>query len=215
MFDIAMIDWKMPGIDGIETARRIRRLVGPDTMIIMITAYSWSDIEDEAREAGINYFIAKPLLRSVIYDTFSRLDSDKKDAPSEMLAATPLAGRRVLLVEDNDLNLEIAKTLLEMNGMIVDTAQNGQEAVSCYNEQKAGTYFAILMDIRMPVMDGIESTKRIRASHKEDASTIPILAMTANAFDEDKRQAYKACMSGYLIKPLDIRVLLGELEKFI
>lgn len=99
--------------------------------------------------------------------------------------------------------------------MIVDTAQNGQEAVSCYNEQKAGTYFAILMDIRMPVMDGIEATKRIRASHKEDASTIPILAMTANAFDEDKRQAYEACMSGYLIKPLDIRVLLGELEKFI
>lgn len=217
MFDIAMIDWKMPGIDGIETARRIRRLVGPDTMIIMITSYSWNDIEEEAREAGIDYFIAKPLFRSVIYDTFVKLD--KKEGEEMELPKTVqnifLGGKRILLVEDNILNQEIAKTLLEMNGAEIDTAENGLEAVECFEKQRPGTYQAILMDIRMPVMDGIEATKLIRAMDREDAKKIPILAMTANAFEEDKKKAFDASMTGYLIKPLDLNVLLHELGKFI
>lgn len=217
-FDIAMIDWKMPGIDGLETARRIRSIVGPDTMIIMITAYDWSEIETEAREAGINFFIAKPLFRSAIYDTFSRLDKKELEGPEPVLRqdhSTALCGKRVLLVEDNELNQEIAKTLLEMNGIIVDVAVNGKEAVDSYASQEADTYLAILMDIRMPVMDGLEATRRIRALEREDAAAVPILAMTANAFDEDKREAYQAGVTGYLVKPLDINVLFDELEKLL
>ncbi len=213
IFDIAMIDWKMPGIDGIETARRIRRLVGADTMIIMITAYSWCDIEEEAREAGIDYFIAKPLFRSVIYDTFSKLD--KKESAPRQISDTTLSGKQILLVEDNDLNQEIAKTLLEMNGAFVDVARNGEEAVRAFQSREEGTYQAILMDIRMPVMDGIEATKQIRAMKRKDAGTVPILAMTANAFEEDKKKAFDADMTGYLVKPLDVKVLVDELIKVI
>lgn len=200
-------------MDGIETARRIRRMVGPDTMIIMITAYSWIEIEQEAREAGIDYFLAKPLLRSSIFDTLSQLG--KKDMAPKEASDSPLEGRRILLVEDNELNQEIAKTLLELHGAAVDVASNGKEAVDAYQSQPPGTYQAILMDIRMPVMDGLEATKAIRTMNRSDSSTLPILAMTANAFEEDKKEAYAACMSGYLIKPLDITTLLRELNRVL
>lgn len=217
MFDIAMIDWKMPGIDGIETARRIRKLVGPDTMIIMITAYNWSTIETEAREAGIDYFIAKPLFRSVIYDTFAKLgekDSSIQKVSEVKTGKSVLSGNRIMLVEDNELNQEIAKTILEMHGAVVDVADNGKMAVEHFQNHSPGTYNAILMDIRMPVMDGIEATKTIRSLSREDASKIPIVAMTANAFDEDKKIANKAGMTGYLVKPLDTNLLITELEKY-
>jgi len=218
MFDIAMIDWKMPGMDGIETARRIRRLVGPDTMIIMITAYDWRGIEEEAREAGIDYFIAKPLFRSTIYDTLLKLD--RKEAPEPAIPdlqtqESVLVGARILLVEDNELNQEIAKTLLEMNGAVVDVAGNGAAAIDCFSSHDPGTYQAVLMDIRMPVMDGLEATRGIRALGREDSDSIPILAMTANAFEEDRKKAFEASMNGYLIKPLDVSVLIHELEKAI
>lgn len=226
MFDLALIDWKMPGIDGIETARRIRHLVGPDTMIIIITAYDWCGIEAEAREAGVDSFITKPLFRSVIYDTVADLErlkinkkhSDEKpqpEIPADNLQAdhNALSGLHILLVEDNLLNQEIAKTLLEMNGAQVDVAENGLKAVHCFCDHAAGTYQAILMDIRMPVMDGLEATEKIRALDRSDAGTIPILAMTANAFEEDKRKAFDASMTGYLVKPLDIRILIRELVK--
>ncbi len=211
MFDIAMIDWKMPGIDGIETARRIRRLVGADTMIIMITAYDWSGIEAEARAAGIDFFIAKPLFRSAIYDTFSKLDQRSPEQPGR--CDSDLTGTRLLLVEDNELNREIAVTLLEMNGAAVDIAVDGREALDRFGAQAPGTYHAVLMDIRMPVMDGMEACRRIRAMDRPDARTVPILAMTANAFEEDKKKAYAAGMTGYLVKPLDIRVVVEELKR--
>lgn len=215
-FDIAMIDWKMPKMDGIETARQIRQLVGPDTMIIMITAYSWSDIEEEAHEAGIDYFIAKPLFRSVIYDTFAKLDrteSKQQYVEKTSLDGFLLEGMRILLVEDNELNQEIAKTLLEMNGAIVDVAEHGKAAIECFQNKEPETYQAILMDIRMPVMDGFEATKRIRSMNRKDAKTIPIMAMTANAFDEDKKKAYAASMTNYFVKPLDVDLLVSELSK--
>ena len=211
MFDIAMIDWKMPGIDGIETARRIRNLVGGDTMIIMITAYDWSGIEAEARAAGIDYFIAKPLFRSAIYDTFSKLD--KRNPEPSGQCDPGLAGKRFLLAEDNELNREIAVTLLEMNGAAVDTAVNGREALDFFGAREPGTYDAVLMDIRMPVMDGLEACMRIRAMDREDGASVPILAMTANAFEEDKKKAFAAGMTGYLVKPLDIRLLVEELKR--
>lgn len=218
MFDIAMIDWKMPGIDGIETARRIRRLVGPETMIIMITAYDWTDIEEDARNAGVDYFIAKPLLKSSIYDTFAELDQKRIHGGTDTDRGDEeptLEGQRILLAEDNKLNQEIAKTLLEMNGAVVDVVDNGREAAERFESQSPDTYLAVLMDIRMPVMDGIEATKAIRSMDREDSKRIPILAMTANAFEEDKKKAYEAEMTGYLVKPLDITTLLEELRKFL
>lgn len=215
LYDIAMIDWKMPGIDGVETARRIRGLVGPDTMIIMITAYDWSDIEEEARQAGVDYFITKPLFRTTVYDTFSKLDKKVAAPPVKAQWNEELVGKRVLLVEDNELNLEIAETILEMNGLLVDGAENGKEAVDRFISEEPGTYFAVLMDIRMPVMNGLEATRTIRNLEREDARTIPILAMTANAFEEDKIQAYEAGVDGYLVKPLDVELLLAELVRFL
>lgn len=214
LYDIAMIDWRMPGIDGVETARRIRALTGPDTMIIMISAYDWSSIEAEAKEAGVDYFISKPLMRSSVYDTFSRLEKKEEDKQEKHVFSL-LRGKRILLAEDNDLNREIASTILDMHGIIVDEAADGKQALERYLKAKTGTYLAVLMDIRMPVMDGLEAVQAIRSSGKKDAATIPILAMTANAFDEDKRRAFEAGINGYLVKPLDIDIMLAELEKLV
>ena len=213
-FDIAMIDWKMPDMDGVETARRIRALVGPDTTIIMISAYDWSRIEDEARSAGVNCFISKPLFGSTIYDAFARAvnRSEEKGAEKEREDFT---GCRVLLADDNELNREIARTLLEMRGMEVETAEDGQEAADLYRSRGAGYFSAVLMDIRMPRMDGLEATRAIRAMEDEDTGSIPILAMTANAFEEDKARAYEAGMNGYLVKPLDMEAVLDELKKHL
>ena len=215
-YDIAMIDWKMPGMDGVETTRRIRRIVGPETTIIIISAYDWSSIEKQAREAGANEFIPKPLFRDTICDTISHLNTRNPGTLRfHAEGAAGLSGRRILLVEDNDLNCEIAKSLLETYGMVVDTAENGKVAVDKFSAARNGGYDAVLMDIRMPEMDGLEATRRIRALGTEKAKSVPILAMTANAFDEDKAQAYKAGMNGYLVKPLDLELIMDELKRFL
>nr|WP_279354793.1 response regulator [Eubacterium sp. 1001713B170207_170306_E7] len=211
-YDVAMIDWLMPDMDGIETTRQIRKLVGPDTTIIIISAYDWSDIEEEARQAGVNSFISKPLFQSVIYDTFMHLNIEPNEH-KERRQADSLDGLQVLLVEDNELNLEIAKTLMEMQGVYVETAENGQEAVERFAVRPLGFYNAVLMDIRMPVMDGLAATKAIREMDRSDARAVPIIAMTANAFEEDRRQALSAGMDGYLVKPIDINKLFEELKK--
>lgn len=213
-FDIAMIDWRMPDMDGLETTRRIRKLVGPDTMIIIISAYDWTFIEEEAKAAGADYFIPKPLFQSTVQDTFLHLS-----LPSQVHASRPSAsgfkGKRLLLVEDNELNMEIAKSLLEYQGFLVDTAENGEMAVQQYLSAPDNLYAAILMDIRMPVMDGLTATRAIRRLPKQDASAIPILAMTANAFEEDKQLAFDAGMNGYLVKPIELDLLLRELKKWL
>ncbi|MCC8024503.1 MAG: response regulator [Clostridium sp.] len=214
LYDIAMIDWRMPDMDGMETARHIRRLVGPDTMIIMITAYDWADIESEARAAGVDIFISKPLFKTAIFDAFSRIYSKEGGSKPER-RKFHLEGKQILLVEDNDMNREIARTLLEMNGMTVESAENGAQAVDIFSGRPQGHFHAVLMDIRMPVMDGLKATEKIRALERRDAQTVPILAMTANAFEEDKIQAQRAGMSGYLVKPLDVDVLMEALEKHI
>ena len=210
-YDIAMIDWRMPDMDGVETTRRIRALTGPETTIIIISAYDWSGIEREAREAGANGFIAKPLFFSTICDTFSTLDLSRH-APGGVPADRSLAGRRVLLVEDNALNMEIAKSLLEIHGLEVVTAEDGRQAVERFSAAPAGSFLAVLMDIRMPVMDGLAATRAIRTLDRPDRD-VPILAMSANAFDEDKRMAAEAGMNGYIVKPLDVQVLLRELRE--
>lgn len=212
-YHIAMIDWKMPDMDGVETARRIRALVGPDTTIIMISAYDWSRIEDEARSAGVDCFIAKPLFRSTIYDAFSQA-MDRGRSAAERPVRENFSGLRVLLADDNELNREIARTLLEMQGMEVETARDGKEAVDLYRDKGPGYYTAVFMDIRMPVMDGLEATRAIRAMESGGAA-LPILAMTANAFEEDRARAYAAGMSSYLVKPLDVGAVLEELKKYL
>lgn len=213
-YDIAMIDWKMPDMDGVETARRIRALVGPDTTIIMISAYDWSGIEEEAKSAGVNCFISKPLFGSTIYDAFARAVSRGPEKAAEK-EREDFAGCRVLLTDDNELNREIARTLLEMRGIEVETAENGREAVDLYRSRGAGYFSAVLMDIRMPLMDGLEATRTIRAMEDGGAGSVPILAMTANAFEEDKARAYEAGMNGYLVKPLDMEAVLDELKKHL
>lgn len=213
-YSIAMIDWRMPGMDGVETTRAIRRLVGPETTIIIISAYDWSSIEAEARAAGADCFIPKPLFRSTICQTISHLGVHPSAHAVKISGDHGcFAGKRVLLVEDNMLNLEIAQSLLEMNGLQVDTAENGKEALEAFAAAPLGRYLAILMDIRMPVMDGLEAAKAIRALPKQDAGSVPIIAMTANAFDDDRTLAYRAGMTGYIVKPLDIDTLLDELRK--
>ena len=214
-YDIAMVDWIMPDMDGVETTRQIRKITGPDTTIIIISAYDWSCIEEEACRAGANYFISKPLFKTTIYNTFSHLGGFTEICSEKIKqdAAVDFDGRHVLLVEDNELNLEIAKSLLEMYGLTVDSAENGQEAVEQYLKKPEGHYFAVLMDIRMPVMNGLDASRAIRASGKKDALTVPILAMTANAFDEDRVLAKAAGMTGYLVKPLDMKLLVEELRK--
>lgn len=212
-YDVAMIDWLMPDMDGIETTRQIRKIVGPDTTIIIISAYDWSDIEEEARQAGANNFISKPLFQSVIYDTLMHLNIEPHERKEQRQPVSSLDGLQVLLVEDNELNLEIAKTLMEMQGVCVDTAENGREALDKFTDRPLDFYHAVLMDIRMPVMDGLSATKAIRELDRKDAKTVPIIAMTANAFEEDRRLAIKAGMNGYLVKPIDINKLFEELKK--
>lgn len=211
-FDIAMIDWLMPDMDGLETTRRIRSLVGPDTMIIIISAYDWTDIEDEARAAGANSFITKPLFQSTVYSALLNLELSENSSPSPEITKFSFQGERVLLVEDNELNLEIAKALLEFQGLTVDEAEHGAIALEKFQSSPENSYLAILMDIRMPVMDGLEATRRIRAMKRGDSKAVPIIAMTANAFDDDRAQAMEAGMTSYLVKPIDIDKLCAELK---
>ncbi len=221
-YDVALVDWKMPGMDGIETTRRIRELVGPDTTIIIISAYDWSCIETEARTAGADYFISKPLFHFSLCHTLQQLHIGRPSigeisASPAIPVHTPIRwkDRRVLLVEDNELNMEIARSLLEMRGLQVDGAKNGDIAVRMFAESSAGHYHGVLMDIRMPVMDGLEATRRIRALSRPDASTVPIVAMSANAFSEDKKCAIDTGMNDYLVKPLELDELFATLEKWL
>lgn len=211
-YDIAMIDWKMGDMDGVETTRRIRSLVGQETMIIIISAYDWSEIEQQALEAGANSFISKPLFQSTMYDALLHLNQNKKPF-SQKPEKFHLQGECVLLVDDNDLNLDIAKSLLEYQGVIVDTAVNGLEAVKRFTEAPPGRYLAVLMDIRMPVMDGLTATKEIRRLPRQDAACVPIIAMSANAFREDQEQAHKVGMNTYLVKPVNPDALFRELAR--
>lgn len=213
-FDVALVDWKMPEMDGLETARQIRKLVGPETTIIIITAYDWSGIEAKARAAGVDHFIAKPLFQSSICDTLLQLKVEPHGKTPEDSGELRYQGQYILLAEDNELNMEIAKALLEMHGLKVDSAENGQKAVELFQNAPAGHYQAVLMDIRMPVMDGLNATRAIRSLSKEDAKKIPIIAMSANAFEEDKRTASAAGMNDYLVKPINLEELFSVLEKW-
>ena len=213
-FHAYIIDWRLPDMNGIEVTRQIRSL-GDDTPIIILTAYDWSDIEAEARAAGVTAFCAKPLFMSDIRDTLMAAIGQKQaDAEDTILptAGSDFRGRCILLVEDNELNREIAVEILNVYGFLVDTAENGAEAVERVKNSKPGNYDLVLMDVQMPVMNGYDATKQIRALDDPVLAGITILAMTANAFDEDRKRALKCGMNGFLSKPIIIEELLGTLQ---
>ncbi|MEG2116614.1 MAG: response regulator, partial [Clostridia bacterium] len=214
-YDIILVDWKMPDMDGIETTREIRKIVGQDVTIIIMTAYDWAAIEVEAKKAGVNMLISKPLFKSSLCSTFEKIYSEKTSSATAKVEEYDFTGKRVLLVEDHILNVEVAKKLLNIKHLDVDVAENGLRAIEIFAQKDAGYYDAILMDIRMPVMDGITATKSIRQMQKADAKTIPIIAMTANAFDEDIEKTKLAGMNAHLAKPIEPSVLYQTMQNFL
>ena len=212
--DIILIDWEMEGMDGIETARQIREIAGPDVTII-ITAYGWTGIEEQAKAAGVNMFITKPLFKKQLVSTFEHIFSPKAVTEVPLYPDYDFTGRRALLVEDNLINVEVAKKLLEVKGMTIDVAENGRAAIEAYSQTPVGYYDLILMDIRMPVMDGLSAAKSIRQLTKKTAKTIPIIAMSANAFDEDTEKSRLAGMNAHLAKPIVPQTMYATIEKFL
>ena len=213
-FHAYIIDWRLPDMNGIEVTRQIRSL-GDDTPIIILTAYDWSDIEAEARAAGVTAFCAKPLFMSDIRDTLmTAIGQSQAEVEDSILpeAGSDFRGRCILLVEDNELNSEIAVEILKEYGFLVDTAENGAEAVEKVKNSTPGKYDLVLMDVQMPVMNGYESTRQIRALDDPALSGITILAMTANAFDEDRKKALEYGMDGFLSKPIVIEELISTLH---
>ena len=211
-----IIDWQMPGLSGIETAKRIRSEVGDDAPIIILTAYDWSDIEEEARAAGVTAFCAKPLFMSDLKMVLlAANDMTEKQETSPEWTKADFKGKRVLLVEDNELNREIAQVILEEVGFIIDTAPDGTDAVAIMEQAEENYYDAILMDVQMPVMNGYEATRTIRSLPRNDVKNLPIIAMTANALEDDKEAAFKCGMNAHIAKPLDIDVFMSVLKKFL
>ena len=205
-----IIDWLMPDMNGIETVRRIRRVIGDSKPIIILTAYDWSDVEEEAKEAGVTAFCEKPLFMSQLRDLLSN-PTTEHEAPKEKTYNHK--GKRILLVEDNALNQEIAQTILEDAGFVVETANDGVAAVAKMEQAVPGQYDLILMDIQMPVMNGYEAAKRIRSMKNPEIASTPIVAMTANAFEEDREKSYEAGMNGHLAKPVSVETLMNMIEK--
>ena len=215
-YDMILIDWKMPGMDGIETARRIRRIVGPEVTIIIMTSYDWIAIEHEAKLAGVNLLMSKPMFKSSLVSAFTKaLGKKEEEARQTEEVDYDFAGKRVLLVEDNAINTEVAVMLLESRNFAVDTAENGLRALEKFSKSEEGYYNAILMDIRMPLMDGLTAATNIRHLSNKDAKYVPIIAMTANAFDDDIEKSKAAGMNAHLAKPIEPKRLYQILYDFI
>jgi len=213
-YNLVLMDWKMPEMDGLETAKKIRESYGKETVVILLTAYNWYDVLDKALAAGIDSFLTKPLFASKVISEFERIARHNNLNLFREKKRADLAGRRILLAEDIEMNAEIMMDILEMEGMETDHAENGRIALEMFQNSEAGRYSAILMDIRMPEMDGLEATQAIRALDRPDAGTIPIIALTANAFDEDVQRSLQVGMNAHLTKPVESEHLfktLGEL----
>lgn len=216
VFHAYIIDWRLPDINGIEVARQIRAL-GDSTPIMILTAYDWSDIEEEARAAGVTGFCSKPMFMSDLRQTLLSMIRQEKIPNGSLLPqkSADFSGKKILLAEDNELNSEIATEILQAYGFQIDVAKNGMEAVRKMESAQPGEYDLILMDIQMPVMDGYEATRCIRLLKDPALSEIPIVAMTANAFDEDRKSAEACGMNGFLSKPIDIEEFVLTLQKVL
>lgn len=217
IYYVYILDWLMPDMNGVEAARRIRQEVGEEIPIIILTAYDWADIEEEAREAGVTAFCSKPLFMSDLHKCLlqSCYPEGVTEEPSGQREPLDFSGRRILLVEDNELNREIAAEMLTEVGFIVEEAENGQSAVDQVGSAQPGYYDLVLMDIQMPVMNGYEATRAIRKLPDPALANIPIIAMTANAFDEDRKQAIECGMNEHMAKPVDVNVLIELLQKYV
>ncbi|MCI8454528.1 MAG: response regulator [Lachnospiraceae bacterium] len=215
-YQMLLLDWKLPGMNGIEIAREIRLKYGEYSPTLLIAACDWSEMEDEARKAGISGFISKPLFQSALFDALKAF----ADTPGEEAAKAEeeidmeLRGKHILLAEDNELNWEVARELLSVFEIELDWAENGQICVSKFEKSQVGHYDAIIMDVRMPVMDGYEATRSIRSLERADAQ-IPIIAMTADAFSEDIQRCLECGMNDHLAKPIDIQVIARKLKKYL
>ncbi|MBO5514013.1 MAG: response regulator [Mogibacterium sp.] len=214
-YNLVLLDWKMPGMDGIETATEIRKRYDSETTVIILTSFNWDEIMDEALHAGVDSFLAKPLFASNVIDEFERIA--RKNGMDHMAGKrrAELSGRHILMAEDIKVNAEIMKKILEVKGIEVDHAENGKLALDKFASSDEGHYDAILMDVRMPEMDGLEASAAIRALKRADAGTVPIVALTANAFDEDVQRSLQVGMNAHLSKPVDPDHLYSTLEELI
>ena len=214
-YQIVLLDWKMPDMNGLETAKEMRKHLGDDVPILIISAYDWSDIEDEAKEAGAQGFISKPLFKSNLYLGLKPYmlgeEEEKEEGRKEEVQ---FHGKRILLAEDNDLNWEIAEAILSEVGFQLERAENGKICLEKFSQSEVGFYDIILMDIRMPVMNGYEATQKIRALDRKDAD-LPIIAMTADAFSEDIQRSKECGMNEHIAKPLDMNRLMQILKHYM
>ena len=213
-YHIILLDWKLPDMDGIETARELRKQLGDDVPIILISAYDWTEIEEEARAAGINGFLMKPLFRSTLFYSLRTFIDNDKPLPVHEEDMPNFANRRILVAEDNELNWEIACELLQDLGLELEWAENGQVCTDMFRKSEPGYYDAILMDIRMPIMNGYEATEAIRAMERSDAS-LPIIAMTADAFSEDIQRCLEHGMNAHIAKPIDVKDVGRVLKRYL
>ena len=212
-YTICLVDWRMPELNGEETTRRIRERYGRDVVVIVVSAYDYYQAGEAVKSAGADMFLSKPLFQSSLFDLFMTLTGGRIAAPGDELRTWDFAAKRVLLAEDNVLNQIVAKGYLAKNNVVVDLAVNGQEAVKKFAASGHGYYDAILMDIQMPVMDGLEATQAIRASAHPDAKTVPIIAQTADAFNEDIARALSVGMNAHVAKPIKPDALAMALAK--
>ncbi len=214
-YSVYIIDWLLPDMNGIEVARRIRKEIGDEVPIIVLTAYDWSDIEEEALEAGVTAFCSKPLFASELRTCLRSVVCPNQNKSTESKPQTVNHTGRILLVEDNELNQEIAEAILLEAGFTVEIAENGQIAVDMLKHSEPGYYRLVLMDIQMPVLNGFKAAKAIRQLENRQLANIPILAMTANAFEEDKQEALRCGMNGHIAKPIDMDMLFETLDKVL
>ena len=212
-YDIVIIDLKMPDIDGIETIRRIRSEVKTNVPILLISAYSWSDVEEQAKDAGVNGFLTKPLFRSTLYDKISEILGSEKESVELEHDYSDLEGMNILVAEDNEINWEIISALLAMYGINTERAENGRVCVEKIKQAEKDAYSLIFMDIQMPEMNGLDATREIRSLKDSWASSIPIIAMTADAFSENVTECLNAGMNGHIAKPIDIKLVINVIQK--
>ena len=214
-YQIILLDWKLPGMNGIQAAKEIRRNLGDEVPILLISAYDWSEFEAEAREAGISGFISKPLFKSTLYHALCQYMDIETDHGQKLNPNIDLSGCRILLAEDNELNWEIASELLSDLGVELDWAEDGQICLDMFQSSPAGYYDAILMDIRMPHVTGYEAAKIIRGLNHPDALSIPIIAMSADAFSDDIQRCLEAGMNAHIAKPIDVKELKRLLKRYL
>ena len=214
-YKFVLIDWKMPGMDGVETIREIRKRVGLDIPIFLISAYDWSDMEDAVDESMIEGFISKPLFKSTLYHRLKQyMDTYDSSQEQDTMLEADLTGKRILLAEDIDLNWEVASEILSITGVELHRAVNGRECLEMFDNSEIGYYDAILMDIRMPVMDGYDATRAIKALEREDKD-LPIIAMTADAFSDDAQRCLECGMVAHIAKPIDVKECMRILNKYL